>query len=305
MELLGPAGLGIHDRHVVEECAAELLKLFRAGSHSEQGFLEYQFNLQLGVIHGVECLQAMVGQLAAHGGEEIMTLLQSFDKIGVGVNILVSGLAEPLDVGFVSLRVLDSHGLVGPPGRDDLGPERMLGDHLVPAQIVGGIVCRADNLDSELTDERLAAELLGGELGVAFLEYLPGRGRAEELVDSKNPAELEVGPVVERVPHGVGNSLRPFLECLPGGFGSSCEIFFRHAVSPHRAPLVMVTVVAIHKPELGDVLELDVLGYLPWDKVAMVVDDWHFRRMLMIQHVRSIIAEHESVINESHYSLSC
>ena len=83
MELLGPAGLGIHDSHVMEEGAAELLQLFRAGSHSEQGFLEYQFNLQLGVIHGVECLQAMVGQLAAHGGEEIMTLLQGFDKIGV------------------------------------------------------------------------------------------------------------------------------------------------------------------------------------------------------------------------------
>ena len=103
-----------------------------------------------------------------------MALLESLLQVGVGIDLHAGGLAELLEIGLVGLGILDGHGLVGAPGRDDLYSEGVLGYHLVPAQVIGRIVGCADRLDTELLDQSLAAELLRGELGVAFVENLTG-----------------------------------------------------------------------------------------------------------------------------------
>ena len=84
------------------------------------------------------------------------------------------------------------------------------------SEVICRVISSADGLDVELADEALAAEFRCGELGVAFLENLPGRGRGEGLVDSEGSHELDVGPMVERGPHRVRHRLSPLLEFLPG-----------------------------------------------------------------------------------------
>ncbi len=204
-----------------------------------------------------------------------MTLLEGFLKVAVGLDFHPCGLSELVEVFLIGCRVFDGHSLVRPPRRDDLGAERMPGYHLVPAQVVGRVVGGADRLHSELADKGLSAELLGRELGVALLENLPCGGRAEELVNPEHPAEFEVSPVVERVAHRVRHGLRPLLESLPGAVLPAGEIVLRHAVGPHRPPLVVVSVVPVDEPELRDVAELDVLRDLLRHKMAVIVDDRH------------------------------
>ena len=104
--------------------------------------------------------------------------------------------------------------------------------------------------------------------------------------------------MVERVAHSIGNGLGPFLESLPGAVLASCQILFAYSVASHCPPFVVVAVVTVHKPELCDVPELDILGYLLGYKMAVIVDDGHFLCMLVIQHLRGIIGEHEIVVDE-------
>ena len=282
----------------MEEGAAELLQLLGVGRDAHEDLLEDELDLDLLVVAGVEVLQAVVGELAAHGGEEVVTLLEGFLQVGVGVDLHVGGLAEFLQVFLVGLGVLDGHGLVGTPGGDDLGAERVLGDHLVPAQVVGRVVGGADGLHVELADEGLAAEFGRGELGVALLEDLTGGLGGEELVDAEHAAELQVRPVVERVAHRVGHGLGPLLEGLPGAVLAAGQVVLGHAVGAHRTPLVVVAVVAVHQPELGDVAELDVLGDLLGHQVAVVVDDGHLLRMLVIELPRGGVGKHEIFVDE-------
>ena len=83
VELLGPAGLGVHHGLVVQERAAELLQFLGIRGDAHQDLLEDQFDLDLLVVGGVEVLQAMVGELAAHRSEEIVALLQGLAKVGI------------------------------------------------------------------------------------------------------------------------------------------------------------------------------------------------------------------------------
>ena len=98
MELLGPSGLGVHDCHVVQEGAAELVQLhFRRLLAKEHKF-EDSFDFDLLVIGGVECFQAVVAEFASHEGEEIVTDLQSLDKVGIRVDFLVRSFAKFLKI---------------------------------------------------------------------------------------------------------------------------------------------------------------------------------------------------------------
>ena len=298
MELLRPAGFRVHDGLVIEESAAELGDLLGARGHADEGFLEDQLDLDVAVVLGVESVHAVVGEPAAHRMEEIVALLQGLAEVGVGVDPDAGGLAEPVDIVLVFGGVLDGHGLVGAPGGKDAGPEGVVGDHLVPVQVVGGVVRRADDVDVELADEGLAAEFGRGELGVALLEDLAGRGGRQELVDAEDALQLQMRPVVERVAHRVGHGLRPLLEGLPRAARAARDVFLRYAVAAHRAPFIVVARVAVHQPELGDIAELDVFGNLLRGEMAVVVDDGHLLRMVVVEALRRGGGEHEVVVDE-------
>ena len=303
VELLGPAGLGIHDCHVVEEGAAELVELAFGGTLSKEDHLEDGFDFELGVVIGIESLETVVGELAAHEGEEVVTDLEGLDEVCVGVDFAVCGLSKLLEVFLVGLGILDSHGFVRAPCRNDFGAEGVLQDLLVIAEVVGRVVGGAHGLYVELADEGLAAEFFRRKLRVAFVKDLTCSCRAKKLVDAENAAQLKVCPVVERVTHGVGNGLGPFLEGFPGGLGAAGEVFLGDAVCTHGSPLVVVSVVAIHKPELGDITELDVLCNLLGHQVAVIVDDGHVLCMLMIEFACSLCLQHEVFVDECHNNL--
>ena len=48
-----------------------------------------------------------------------------------------------------------------------------------------------------------------------------------------------------------------------------------------------------HKPYLSDRLKLLVLGYHLWDEVTVIVDDWHFLRMIVVEIFRCLGFEQE------------
>ena len=298
VELLCPSGLGIHHCHVVQEGAAELVQFVLGGALAEENHLEDGLDLDLLVVGGVEGLQAVVRKAAAVGSEEVVPLLQGLDEVGVGIYLHAGSLAEFGEILLVGLGILDRHGLVGPPCGNDLRAEGMLRYHLVPAEVVGGIVGGAYDLHVEFADEGLAAEFLGSELGVAFLINFTGGLGAQELVDSEHAAEFEVGPVIEGVAKGIRHGLRPLLEGLPGAVLASGEIILAHSVGAHRTPFIMVAIVSVHQPELGDVAELDVLGNLLRHQMAMVIDDGHVLRMLVIKLPGSLALKHEIFIDE-------
>ena len=81
MELLGPAGFGIHDRAIVEECAAELVKVFRIRLPAAKGIGEYPLYLGVRIIRRIESLETMVRQFAAHRSEEVVPFPKGLEKV--------------------------------------------------------------------------------------------------------------------------------------------------------------------------------------------------------------------------------
>ena len=261
MELLRPPGLRIHHGKVVQDGALVLDGVIFIYRRARKGGSEYSFNLAVVIVLGVERVKTVVGETAAHRGEEIVTLPERFHQGGVGTDLDAGGLPQPLQISLECPDIINAHHLVRPPCRQHLCAERMLSDLLVPTQVIRRVIGRADHLHVELADKRLAAELLRGEFGVALLEDLTSGLRLQNPVYSENPAEFQMRPVIERIPHQIRHRLSPFLKLFPRGF-PACDIFLRHAVRPQRAPFVVVAAVTVHQPKLGDVAEPDVLGDL-------------------------------------------
>ena len=298
MELLCPTGLRIHNCHVVQEGAAEFVQFIFGRTLAEEHHLEYGFDFNLLIVSGIEGLESVVGKTASVGCEEVVPLLQGLDEIGVGIDLHTCSLSELGEVLLVGLGIFDRHGLVRPPGGNDLGAEGVLGNHLVPAEVVGGIVGSANDLHIEFADKRLAAEFLGSEFRVALLEDFTGGLGAQEFVDSENAAEFQMGPVVERVTESIRHGFSPLFEGLPGVVLSSGKIIFADTVGAHGTPFIMVAVMPVHQPELGDVAELDVLGNLLRHQMAMVIDDGHVLGMLVIKLPGSLALKHEIFVDK-------
>lgn len=84
-------------------------------------------------------------------------------------------------------------------------------------------------------------------------------------------------PMIKRISHRVRHRLGPFKEFLIRGLISG-DVFLGNAIRSHRSPFVMVSA----QPYLRKILELVILRYLPGIQMAMVINDGHLRRMLVI-----------------------
>ena len=60
----------------------------------------------------------------------------------------------------------------------------------------------------------------------------------------------------------------------------------------------MVAIMAVHQPQLGDVAELDVLGNLLRNEVAVIVYDGHVLGTAVVQLSRKVVGEHEIFVDE-------
>ena len=96
-------------------------------------------------------------------------------------------------------------------------------------------------------------------------------------MDSEYTAKLQMRPMIKRISHRVRHRLGPFKEFLIRGLISG-DVFLGNAIRSHRPPFVMVSA----QPYLRKILELVILRYLPGIQMAMVINDGHLRRMLVI-----------------------
>ena len=172
--------------------------------------------------------------------EEVVTFAQGIHKILIIVDLDSGDLTETSNICFIFLRVSNIHCLVRSPGRKNLHSERMFIDHLVVFKAVGRIVSGADHLHIESLHQFLAPVFLSPELCSTFLINRPCSLRVEKFINTEHACELEMSPMIERIPHSIWNGLSPFFEFLIAA-ALSCDEFLRNAVSPHSSPFVVVS----------------------------------------------------------------
>ena len=232
--------------------------------------------------------------------EEVVTLLESVEEVLIAVDRNSRDIAQLLDVFLILLRLLDHHSLVRSPGRKNLHSERILIDLLVIFERICRIVCCTYDLYIESLHQLLSSVFLCLKLCSTLVIDRASCLRIEEVIDAENSCELEVSPVIERIPHGVRHCLRPFLEFLIAVASAGYELF-RYTVSAHRSPLVVVS----SEPYFSEVLELMVICNHLWHEVAVVVDDRHLLCTLVIELTREVVGEHKVFVDEWFHMLFC
>ena len=293
MELLCPACVGIHLSHHGEEAVLILAHLIVAELLASHGLLENRLNLRVGVLLVVELLNTVVGELGALGLEELVALLQGIDHISELRDADAADVGKLLDI-LGELRLLDVHSLVGTPGgqHDGIVLSLALGILDVVVQVVNGVVGGADALHIVMLHQATGRKLRLLQLLIALVENLAGGLWREQFLDAKGSLQFQMGPMVERVAQGVGNGLCPLLELLPVGSVLAGAVALVDAVGTHGTPLIVVTA----KPQLGDALELMVVGHHLGNQVAMVVDNRHLGRMVVVQVLGNFCLQHKILV---------
>ena len=276
MQLHHPAEVGVlfrtRDGHAglvgVDLLAGQRLALHRFAERAVGGFL-----IRLGV-HTV--VQTVISAQAAVRGEKVRALAQSGGSI-VRIHQRAAGNAAQTGDIRAELGLLDGDGLVRAERGQHLDVHgAVVRDDLVPVQIVARIVGGAHRLDVEAAHQA-ARGGVPQHLAAPVVD-LVGIVRSERLMDAEHALELEVAPVVQRVADQTrqdGGERAEFLTRV----GISGDELLRDAVPAHLAPLVVVAA----EPYLGDVVEPAVLGDLLRVDVAVVVDDGHLRRNIVVE----------------------
>ncbi len=291
--LLRPSAVGVHHGQVVEQGRLEFPRVQRGQRLAHAGVEEDAVDLLRRVRLRVERVQAVIREHAAMRLEKSVPLDERLQQPLVVEDRHVRGGLEPGHVGVESLGLVDGQRLVGPPRGEDAEGEAFVGDLDVEAEVVGGVVGRADGLHVHFPQQRLDPEVLLVEQGAAVVVNLPGRLDRQEFFHAKDPVQLQVRPVVEGVAHGVGQCLRPFQEFLVGRHLARDEGLV-HAVGPHRPPLVVVAA----QPDLGQVGELVVLGDEPRVQVAVIIDNRLLLGVFMIERAGRLALQKEVIIQK-------
>ncbi len=138
----------------------------------------------------------------------------------------------------------------------------------------------AEKLDVHLAYYVADTEIRRPEhLAAGLVDAFSSLGAQKFIFDAEGVFQLQVRPVIERISKTARHGLRPSLEllvvtCIAG------DIFFRHAVSPHRPPLVMVAV----EPGLGYIIEPMVGGDKIGRQVTVIVVNGHSLCVLVVKN---------------------
>jgi hypothetical protein len=251
-------------------------------------------DLGLRIILGIELLDAVVRKAAADRPEELVTHAQRVDHIGELRDRDARNLRKLLHISAEIGRNLHGHRLVGTPRGEHPGRKTVLADLDVVFERIHGIVRRADRLDVVAAHQ--AAGVVFGTLQQrrAMVVDFAGRSGVEQFRHPEGGLQFEVGPVVERVAHRIGNRLGPLLELLPIGRILARAILLIDPVGAHGAPFVVVA----FEPDLRQVVETVVRSHVLGNQVAMVVDDRHLGRMVVVKTLRSLGLQQEVVVVE-------
>ncbi|MBA7710400.1 hypothetical protein ES703_119342 [subsurface metagenome] len=111
--------------------------------------------------------------------------------------------------------------------------------------------------------------------------------RSEQLVVyAEWILQLHVRPVIKWISQAAGYGLGPLLELLIITRIAG-TVLFVDTIGSHCPPFVVVVV----KPNLGQILELMVVGDLLSRQVAVIIVDRHLCRVLMVKGSRSLCLE--------------
>ena len=242
----------------------------------------------------------MIRHAAAHGGEIFHPLAQGLLQPGEAADLRdACDFAEPVQIVQV-IRLLDVHGLVGPPGGKDFDAEAVVFRNLfVPFQRVRRVVRGADQGHVALFDQ--IADAHGG-LGQLFVAQVPNfirRLLIQYAVVAEISLQLQMAPVEQRIADGLAQAFCPFAELLVVG-GIAGDIFLLHAEGTHQAPLVMVAA----QPYLGDVVEMPVLRDFPGVDMAMVIQYRCVLRVIMEQLLGRLGFQQEIFVHKFVHVLS-
>ena len=257
-------------------------------------------NLRICVWLIVELLDTVVAQLTAVLSKEVVTLLQSINHILECNEVNTCYLTELVHI-VSEIWLLDVHSLVRTPSRNHLDFETALTCLLVVTQVIDWVVCCTNALYIIMTHQATSAELRQLQLLVTLIVDFTGCLRAELLIDTESSLELQVSPVIERVTESIRHCFSPLLELLPVASISTCAEALIYTIGTHSTPLVVVAA----EPKFCNTLKLVIIGYHLRDEVAVIIDNWHFSRMIVEKILCSLRVEQEVFIHKLlHNSLS-
>ena len=291
--LLRPVGSIVHLGTSLQESRLVLAYLLVGELHATQGLGEDRLDLGIRIRIIIELLNTVVREAAAILVEEVMTLLEGIYHFLERRDANSAHLREFAHV-VGKVRLLDIHGFVRTPSGDHLNLETALSRHLMPVEVIDGIIGRADTLHMIAAHEATGAVLGEFQFLVALIIDLPGRLRREELRDTEGGLQFQMRPVIQRVPEGIRDGLSPFLKFLPVRRLRTRTIFLRHAIGTHGTPFIMVPA----EPELRNALEMVIGGNHLGDEVAMVIDNRHLRCVIMIQILCGSCIKQEVFVHE-------
>ena len=236
----------------------------------------------------------MVGQAAANAREILDALRKRLLYIVDRADIDAGRRAQLLQIRRV-VRVNDVERLLRAEGRQHTGRKALfLRQHAVVVQIVDRVVGRAQRADVALLNERTRRPRRALQLGVRGLpDHVRGLA-AEQLIDPEEALQLQMRPVIDRVADQAGHNLGKAVELVAEARAAG-DVFLRHRIGTHHAPLVVVPC----EPGLADIGKLLVFVNLRRIQVAVIVEDRHFFRVLMVQPARSLGREQEVLSNKA------
>src|SRR6266481_8244073 len=101
---------------------------------------------------------------------------------------------------------------------------------------------------------------------IGLLPYMGSAGLVQKVINAEIALQLKMGPVIQRITQRVRDCFCPCGKLLIG-VSIAGAVAFRHAITTHGAPFIVVSL----QPDLKQVIEPAILCYLPGGEMAMVV----------------------------------
>ena len=269
----------------------ELLLFLHCGDLTGQPLPEDGLYLRLRCRGKGHALHPVVGNAAAERYKEGQLLLQRLDQLFKAPNLTEAGHVVYIIFLFDPQRLVRAEA-----GQYFYTKAYAFSDLFVPFQRIRRVVGGAEGFHVGTDDQFPRGQCF--KLLIAELPHLFGGVAVEEALIAEVIAQFQVAPVVERVPDGEAEGLRPLLELLAVRSIAGDELFV-HAGPAHQPPLVVVTT----QPDLRDVCKLPVLVDLPWIQMAVIVDDGKVCRNIVVEMPRRFGGQQKIPVHEwSHAS---
>ncbi len=234
----------------------------------------------------IAVIQAVIGEARADGMEIIVALTQ---RIGEGletVDFNVAGGGEAVNPRVEHFWLVNRERFIRAIGGQYARDQTRRGDCLVTGQIVSGIVGSAQRGHLEFREDAVRVKLVGSQHFAGAIPNVLGIGGVQQVVNLEVALQLQMGPVIQRIPQRVRNGAGPCQE-LRVWLGVAGDELLRYAVGPHGAPLVVIAL----QPNLKQVLELSIGRDVLRRQMAVVVENRLVFSEAVIKAARRLIVQ--------------